>query len=55
MELWVPLSIAGDLDQMDFEGPSQLKWFYDSRSWQLYAVTLEETLGSSCLPDKTDL
>jgi len=29
MELWVPLFIAGELDQMPFKGHLQLKWFYD--------------------------
>ena len=30
MELWVSLFIAGELDQMAFNGPFQLKPFYDS-------------------------
>jgi len=30
MELWVSPFIAGKLDQMAFEGPFQLKQFFDS-------------------------
>ncbi len=29
MVLWVSRLIAVELDQMTFEGPFQLKWFYD--------------------------
>ena len=31
MELQVSLFIAGELDQMEFKGPFQLKRFYDSK------------------------
>ena len=30
MELWASLSTAGELGQMAFKGPFQLKPFYDS-------------------------
>ena len=30
MELWVSLLTAGELDQMSFKGPFQLKQFYDA-------------------------
>ena len=31
MELWVSLFVAGELDQMAFKGPFQVKRLYDSK------------------------
>jgi len=33
MEVWVSLFTAGELDQMAFKGPFQLKQFYDSMTF----------------------
>ena len=34
MELWVPMFIAGELDQMALKGPFQIKPFYETSQEQ---------------------
>lgn len=34
MELWVPMFMAGELDQMALKGPFQMKRFYETSQEQ---------------------
>ena len=55
MELWVSLFIGGQLDQMAFKGPFQLKQFYDSKYLVMllpYTVNTSTCISTQCAHSK---
>jgi len=50
MELWVSLFTAGELDQMAFKGPFQLKRFYASRCGKGKKAPAHTKNGNETLP-----